>query len=305
MYEKRLIIKGNMFKGSTTAMITPFKDAYLEGEVDYDAFAKFIDWQIEQGTHALLPAGTTGESATLSHDEHNEVIAFTVKHVAGRVPVMGGTGSNSTSEAISMSVAAEKNGAQAVLIAAPYYNKPTQEGLYLHYKAINDAVGIPVIVYNIPGRSVVDISDETLKRLVELRNIRGVKDATGNLARIEALSPYVDDDFMYIGGDDALALDFNKRGAIGTISVTSNIAPKLVADMQNLSLAGDEAGAQAIQDKLMPLHDAMFCETSPCPAKYAAKLLGFCDGSLRLPMCEIADESQNQVMVALKNLALI
>lgn len=294
-----------LFKGSTTAMITPFKNARLGGEVDYDALAKFIDWQIEQGTHGLLPCGTTGESPTISHSEHNEVIAFTIKQAAGRVPVMGGTGSNSTQEAIEMSVAAEKAGAAAVLIVSPYYNKPTQEGLYQHYKAVNDAVGIPVIIYNIPGRSIVDISDDTLKRLVELENIKGVKDATGSLERIEPLLKNVDEDFIYLGGDDPVALDFNKRGADGTISVTSNIAPKLVAEMQELSLAGKQTEAQAIQDKLTPLHDAMFCETSPGPVKYAAKLLGLCDGSLRLPMVEIADASKQKVEEALKNISLI
>jgi 4-hydroxy-tetrahydrodipicolinate synthase len=290
-----------LFSGSTTAMITPFKG---DG-VDYDAFAKFIDWQIEQGTNGLVPCGTTGESATLTHDEHNEVIAFAIKQAAGRVGVMAGTGSNSTREAISMSVTAEKAGADALLIVAPYYNKPTQEGLYQHYKAINDAVGIPVIVYNIPGRSVVNIGDETLKRLIELKNIKGIKDATGDLSRIDAIKPYLPEGFIYLGGDDGYALDFNARGAVGTISVTSNIAPKLVAQMQALSLAGDVAGAQAIQDKLLPLHDAMFCETSPGPVKFAAKLLGLCDGTMRLPMVEIAAESKVKVEAALKELGLV
>ena len=290
-----------MFKGSTTAMITPFKN----GVVDYDAFAEFIEWQIEQGTHGLLPAGTTGESATLTHNEHNEVIAFTVKQAAGRVPVMGGTGSNSTAEAISMSIAAEENGADAVLIVAPYYNKPTQEGLYQHYRAIAQAVHIPVIIYNIPGRSVVDISDDTLKRLIELENIKGIKDATGDLSRIENIKPHLPEDFIYLGGDDPVALEFNKRGAIGTISVTSNIAPKMVAEMQILSLDGKHDEAQAIQGKLTPLHDAMFCETSPGPAKYAAKLLGFCDGSLRLPMVEIMEENKTKVEKTMTDLGLL
>lgn len=282
-------------------MITPFKN----GIVDYDAFAKFIDWQIEQGTHGLLPAGTTGESATLTHTEHNEVIKFTVEQAKGRVPVMGGTGSNSTAEAISMSIAAEENGADAVLIVAPYYNKPTQEGLYQHFKAIASAIHIPVIVYNIPGRSAVNIEDETLKRLFEIENIKGIKDATGDLSRIDAIKSYLPDDFIYVGGDDPMALEFNKKGAIGTISVTSNIAPKLVAQMQELSLKGDEAGANEINEKLIPLHDAMFCETSPGPAKYAAKLMGLCDGSMRLPMVEIYDESKAKVEAALKALQII
>ena len=293
------------FSGSTTAMITPFKGQGGEDGVDYVALAKFIDWQIEQGTNGLVPCGTTGESATTTHDEHDEIIKFTIKQTAGRVGVMAGTGSNSTREAISMSVHAEKNGADALLIVAPYYNKPTQEGLYQHFKAINDAVGIPVIVYNIPGRSVVNISDDTMKRLFELKNIKGIKDATGDLSRIEAIKPFLPEGFTYLGGDDGYALDFNKRGAIGTISVTSNIAPKLISEMQALSLKGEAAGAQAIQDKLAPLHDAMFCETSPGPVKYAAKLLGLCDGSLRLPMVEIADSSKAKVENALKNLNLI
>lgn len=293
------------FRGSTTAMITPFKGQDGYDGVDYDALAKLIDWQIEQGTNGLVPCGTTGESATTTHEEHDEIIKFTIKQAAGRVGVMAGTGSNSTREAISMSQHAEKNGADALLIVAPYYNKPTQEGLYQHFKAVNDAVGIPVIVYNIPGRSVVNINDDTMKRLFELKNIKGIKDATGDLSRIEAIKPFLPSDFTYLGGDDGFALDFNKRGAVGTISVTSNIAPKLVAQMQALSLKGDAAGAQAIQDRLMPLHDAMFCETSPGPVKYAAKLLGFCNGSLRLPMVEIAESSKAKVEAALKNLNLI
>lgn len=289
------------FKGSTTAMITPFKN----GAVDYNAFAKFIDWQIEQGTHGLLPAGTTGESATLTHDEHNELIAFAVKQAAGRVPVMGGTGSNSTAEAVAMSVEAEKAGVDAVLVVAPYYNKPTQEGLYQHYKAINDAVGIPVILYNVPGRTVTDIHNETVLRLAELKNIKGLKDATGDLSRIKELKPKLPKDFIYLGGDDPEALDFAAAGAFGTISVTSNIAPMLVAEIQDQLAVGDVLAAQEVQDKLMALHDAMFCETSPGPVKYAAKLMGLCDGSLRLPMVEIADASKARVESALKDLGVI
>lgn len=290
------------FIGSTTAMITPFLES---GAVDYDVFAKFIDWQVEQGTHGLLPAGTTGESATLTHDEHNEVIAFTVKQAAGRVNVMGGTGSNSTAEAVSMSFEAEKAGVDAVLVVAPYYNKPTQEGLYQHYKAINDAVGIPVILYNVPGRSVTDIHNETVLRLAELKNIKGLKDATGDLSRIKELKPQLPADFIYLGGDDPEALEFAAEGASGTISVTSNIAPMQVAEIQDQLAVGDVLAAQEIQDKLLPLHDAMFCETSPGPVKWATKLMGFCDGSLRLPMVEIADASKVQVEKEMKALGLI
>lgn len=289
------------FKGSITAMITPFNN----GEVDYAAFSKFINWQIEQGTHGLVPCGTTGESPTLNHADHNEVIRFTVAEAKGRVPIMAGTGSNSTDEAIEMSVAAEKNGADAVLVVVPYYNKPTQEGLYQHYKAIDAAIGVPMYVYNVPGRTVANLSHETMVRLLDLKNVRGLKDATGTLERIEQFKPFLKDGFEYLSGEDDLALGMNERGAVGTISVTSNIAPKLCADMQNFSIAGKKAEAQAIMERLLPLHDAMFCETSPGPVKYAAKLLGLCNGQLKLPMVEISAESKKTVENALKNAGLI
>lgn len=288
-------------QGSITAMITPFKN----DKVDYDAFGKFIHWQIEQGTHGFVPCGTTGESPTLDHKDHNEVIKFCIKETKGRIPVIAGTGSNSTEEAISMSVEAEKNGADAVLVVAPYYNKPTQEGLFQHYKALDAEIGIPMIVYNVPGRTVVDIKDETFVRLLELKNFKGLKDATGNLDRIKAFKKYITPDFAYLGGEDDLAVKLNELGATGTISVTSNIAPKLCAEMQELSLAGKVAEANKIQDRLMPLHSAMFCETSPGPVKYAAKLLGLCDGSLKLPLVEIADESKKKVEAAMKGVGLI
>ena len=287
------------FFGSITALITPFKN----GKVDYKAFAKFIDWQIKEGTNGLVPCGTTGESPTLSFDEHNKVIEECVKAAKGKVPVIAGTGANSTEEAIFLSKHAQKVGADALLIVSPYYNKPTQEGLFQHYKAINNAVKIPIIIYNIPGRSVVDIKDETLIRMLDLKNIKGIKDATGSLDRISALRPHVGKDFNYLGGDDGLALAFNALGACGTISVTSNIAPKLCAELQKLSLAGKNAEALKIHDKLMPIHKAMFCETSPGPVKYAAKLMGLCDGSLRLPMVDIAAESKKIVEAAVKKLA--
>lgn len=289
------------FTGSITAMITPFKN----GRVDYDAFGKFINWQIKQGTHGFVPCGTTGESPTLNHDDHNKVIEFCIKETKGRIPVIAGTGSNSTEEAISMSKHAEKAGADALLIVSPYYNKPTQEGLYQHFKAINNAVGIPIIVYNIPGRSVVDIQDQTLLRLLELKNIKGLKDATGSLNRISAIMPHVGKDFSYLGGDDGIALAFNALGACGTISVTSNIAPRICAKMQELSLAGKAKEAFKIHTQLMPLHNAMFCETSPGPVKYAAELLGLCSGELKLPLVEISAASKKLVQQELKNAGLI
>lgn len=289
------------FTGSITAMITPFRN----GKVDYDAFGKFIHWQLEQGTHGFVPCGTTGESPTLNHADHNEVIKFCIKETKGKIPVIAGTGSNSTDEAIDMSVEAEKNGADALLIVTPYYNKPTQEGIFQHFKAIDKAVGIPILVYNVPGRTVVDIKDETLLRLIELKNIKGVKDATGNLDRVKFLKKHVSAEFAYIGGEDDLAVKINELGGCGTISVTSNVAPKLCAEMQSLSLAGKTAEAEKIQAKLMPLHSAMFCETSPGPVKYAAKLLGLCDGSLKLPLVEIADSSKQTVKAAMKGLSLI
>jgi len=288
-------------KGSITAMITPFRN----GKVDYDAFGKFINWQIAEGTHGFVPCGTTGESPTLNHDDHNEVIRFCIEETKGRIPVIAGTGSNSTEEAISMSVTAEKNGADAVLVVVPYYNKPTQEGLYQHFRAVDAAIGIPLIVYNVPGRTITDIKDETLLRLFELRNFKGVKDATGNLERIRFLKKHTPEDFAYLGGEDDLAVEINKLGACGTISVTSNIAPKLCAEMQSLSLAGKVKEAEKIQEKLMPLHSAMFCETSPGPVKYAAKLLGLCDGSLKLPLVEIAAEHRQVVEKTMSDLMLI
>ena len=288
-------------QGSITALITPFKN----GRVDYDAFGKFLEWQIAEGTHGFVPCGTTGESPTLNHEDHNEVIRFCIAETKGRIPVIAGTGSNSTEEAIAMSVIAEKNGADALLVVVPYYNKPTQEGLYQHFKAVDAAVGIPMIVYNVPGRTITDIKDETLLRLFELKNFKGVKDATGDLNRIKFLKKHMPKDFDYLGGEDDLAVKMNELGACGTISVTSNIAPKLCAEMQNLSLGGKVKEANVIQDKLMPLHSAMFCETSPGPVKYAAKLLGLCDGSLKLPLVEIAAENKKTVEAALKNLNLI
>ena len=291
------------FTGSITALLTPFKN----GEVDYKAFEKFVNWQIKEGTNGLVPCGTTGESPTLDFDEHNKVVEACVKAAKGRVPVIAGTGANSTDEAIYLSKHAEKVGADALLIVAPYYNKPTQEGLYQHYKAINDAVKTPIILYNVPGRSVADIKNETVERLLNLKNILGMKDATGDLERISLLRPAYakKKGFCYLGGDDALALPFAVLGACGTISVTSNIAPKLCAQLQAHLAKGDYASALKIHDKLMPLHDAMFAESSPGPVKYAAKLLGLCDGSVKLPLVEISKPTQEIVKKAMKHAGLI
>jgi 4-hydroxy-tetrahydrodipicolinate synthase len=292
-----------MFKGAITALITPFKgDA-----VDEKAYQDFVEWQINQGIHGLVPCGTTGESPTLTHEEHNRVIELCVEVAKGRVPVIAGTGSNSTLEAITLSKHAEKCGADAVLVAAPYYNKPNQEGLFQHYKAINDAIGIPIITYNIPGRSVVDITDENTARMArELKNIVGIKDATGNLARTSTLRVKLQgQDFCQLSGDDGTALAFNAQGGLGCISVTSNVAPKLVAEVQNLWFAGKTKEALELHDKLMPLHIAMFCDTSPGPAKYAASLLNLCQGIVRLPITEPAEDKKAQVKQAMKGAGLI
>ncbi len=284
-------------------MITPFKN----GAVDYKTLTNFINWQIKEGTNGLVPCGTTGESPTLDFEEHNKVVAETIKAVKGRVPVIAGTGANSTDEAIYLSKHAEKAGADALLIVAPYYNKPTQEGLFQHYKAINDAVKTPIILYNVPGRSVADIKNETVERLLNLKNIKGMKDASGDLERISLLRPQFTKkkDFCYLGGDDALALPFAVLGACGTISVTSNIAPKLCAQMQAHLAKGDYAAALKINDKLTPLNKAMFAESSPGPVKYAAKLLGLCDGTVKLPLVEITKSTQEQVKKAMKHAGLI
>lgn len=287
------------FSGSLTALITPFN----RGAIDEDAFARLVDWQIENGTHGLVPVGTTGESPTLNHEEHNHITELCVKFAKGRVPVMAGTGSNATGEAIMMTQFAERAGADGALLAAPYYNKPTQEGLYQHYKAIHDATDIPLVVYNIPGRSVVDISDETLLRLAELPRIVGVKDATGDLERPKALQGL--DNFIQLSGEDDTAVDFNRLGGVGCISVTANIAPKLCSEMQSLCLEGKFDEADAINAKLAPLHAAMFAEVSPQPVKYAAELLGFGDGSLRLPLIDATDATKQQVKAAMEALDLI
>ncbi len=290
-----------MFKGSMVALITPFKG----GKVDETAFKSLVEWQIEQGTHGLIPCGTTGESPTLSHVEHRRVVEMCIEVAHGRVPILAGTGSNSTAEAIDLTHHAKDAAAAAALVVAPYYNKPTQEGLYLHYKAIQDAVDIPIIVYNIPGRSGVDISVETMARLARLPNIVGVKDATGDLARPLATRLAIGPDFCQLSGEDATAVPFLAGGGQGCISVTANIAPKMCADMQGAWRDGDYQTAMVLQHKLMPLHLAMFSETSPGPVKYAASLMGKCEAELRPPLCEISASSKERVKNALSGAGLL
>src|SRR5450631_4818209 len=261
------------FRGSFTALVTPFKN----GSLDEKAFRDLVNWQIAEGTNGLVPVGTTGESPTLSHAEHDRVVEWCVDQAKGRVPVIAGAGSNSTAEAIELSQHAEKAGADAVLIVTPYYNKPTQEGLYQHYKAINDKIGIPIIIYNIPGRSVIDMSVDTMQRLFELPHIAGVKDATASVIRVSQQRLAMGAGLNQLSGEDASALGFMAHGGHGCISVTSSVAPRLCAEFQSACLKGDYAGALAFQDKLMPLHTALFLETNPAPAKYALSILGKCE----------------------------
>jgi 4-hydroxy-tetrahydrodipicolinate synthase len=289
------------FKGSITALVTPFKD----GAVDEKAFRAFINWQIENGTNGLVPVGTTGESPTLSHKEHERVVEICVDEAKGRVPVIAGAGSNSTSEAVAFAQHAEKVGADAVLVVTPYYNKPTQEGLYQHYKAINDAIGIPIIIYNIPGRSVIDMSVDTMARLYELKNIAGVKDATANMARVSQQRKAMGPDFILLSGEDATALGFMAHGGHGCISVTSNVAPALCAEMQNACLEGDFASALKVQDRLMPLHESLFIETNPSPVKYAASVLGLMEDTVRLPMIPVSEGTKQAVRSAMVHAGLI
>ncbi len=284
-----------MFKGSFTALITPFKN----GALDEDALAGLVEWQIAEGIHGLVPVGTTGESPTLDYDEHKRVIEITIEVARKRVPIIAGTGSNSTAEAIELSQHAKKAGADAILIVTPYYNKPTQEGLYQHYKAINDAVDVPIVIYNIPGRSVVDMSVATMARLFELKNVVGVKDATANIGRVTQQRLAMGEKFCQLSGEDGTALGFNAHGGQGVISVASNVAPRLVAELQNATLAGDFKTALALQDRLMPLFDAMFVETNPGPVKYAASRLGFCSDEMRLPMVPVSDAGKRVVDAAL------
>lgn len=290
-----------MFKGSITALITPF----AEGRVDERAFQELVAWQIAEGTHGVVPCGTTGESPTLSHDEHMRVVELCIEVAKGRIPVIAGTGSNSTDEAIALTRHARKAGADGALVVAPYYNKPTQEGLFRHFEAIAKAVDIPIIVYNIPGRSVVNITNETFERLARIPNIVGVKDATADLARPLQMRVALGPKFVQLSGEDATATAFLAQGGVGCISVTSNIAPKLCAQMHDAWAAKDLETCFAIRDRLMPVHDSMFCETSPGPVKYAASLLGKCRPDTRLPLVEIADSSKKKVEAALKGAGLI
>ncbi|MAM93830.1 4-hydroxy-tetrahydrodipicolinate synthase [Parvibaculum sp.] len=290
-----------MFKGSFVALITPFKD----GKVDEAAFVKLVEWQIEQGTHGLVPCGTTGESPTLSHDEHKRVVELCIETARGRVPVIAGAGSNNTVEAIELTAFAKEAGADAVLSVTGYYNKPSQEGIYQHFKAVNDAVDIPIILYNIPGRTIVDISLETMTRLFALKNIVGVKDATANLARVSQQRQMMGAEFCQLSGEDATALGFNAHGGVGCISVTANIAPALCAEFQKATLAGDFAKALEIQDRLMPLHTALFLDPNPAPAKYAAHLLGFCENELRLPLVPASSGTEEKVRSAMQHAGLL
>ena len=288
-------------RGSITALITPFKN----GEVDEKAFKRLVDWQITEGTEGLVPVGTTGESPTLSHKEHMQVVEICVETARGRVPVIAGAGSNSTREAIELTRHAKGVGADAALSVAPYYNKPTQEGLYRHFAAIADAVDLPIVLYNIPGRSIVEISVETMARLAVIANIVGVKDATGNLARASRDRAVLPQDFVRLSGDDATALGFMAHGGRGCISVTSNVAPRACAEFQNACHAGDYAKALKIQDRLMALHDALFCEASPAPTKYAASLLGLCEAEVRLPIVALSAGGRETVRAAMEAAQLL
>ena len=293
-----------MFKGSNVALITPFKNNSL----DEEAYIKLIHFHMDNGTSGLVPAGTTGESPTLNHDEHQRVIDLCINESNGKIPVIAGTGSNSTEEAISLTSHAEKAGANGALIVTPYYNKPTQEGLYQHYKAINDKCGIPIIIYNIPGRSVIDMSVDTMARLFELKNIVGVKDATGDLDRVDQQLSKMGKEFIQMTGNDENAFEFNKRGGVGAISVTANIAPKLCSDFQKLSVSKNENDlieAKKLDNILQPVHDAMFVESNPSPVKFGAKLMNLCDDEVRLPLVKATDGAKTIIKKALESAKLI
>ncbi|MCC5992130.1 MAG: 4-hydroxy-tetrahydrodipicolinate synthase [Rhodobacteraceae bacterium] len=288
-------------RGSIPALVTPFKD----GALDMDALHKLVDWQIAEGSHGLVPVGTTGESPTLSHAEHERVIEEVVKAAAGRVPVIAGTGSNNTTEAIGFIRHAEAVGADAALVVTPYYNKPTQEGLYAHFRAVHDASNLPIIIYNIPGRSVVDMSPETMARLAQLPRIIGVKDATGKLERVSLQRMACGPDFIQLSGEDATAPGFNAQGGVGCISVTANVAPKLCAEFQEATLAGDYARALELHDKLMPLHVAIFMEPGLAGAKYGLWRLGRCSDEVRLPLLGLSDGAKARMDDAMRHAGLI
>ena len=293
-----------MFKGSNVALITPFKN----NELDVDAYLKLIHFHLENGTNGLVPAGTTGESPTLNHKEHEKVIEICINEAKGKIPVIAGTGSNSTEEAVSLTKHAEKAGADGALVVTPYYNKPTQEGLYQHYKKINDNTNIPIIIYNIPSRCVIDMSVDTMARLFELKNIVGVKDATGDLNRLDQTIKKLGSEFIQLTGEDGLAFKFNQRGGVGIISVTANIAPKLCSDMQKYSKSESKneiKEAEKIDQMLQPLHKSLFIESNPAPTKYAAKLLGLCSDEIRLPLVNIKKETEEEVEKALSSIKLL
>ena len=293
-----------MFKGSNVALITPFKDNNL----DEENYIKLINFHLENNTNGLVPAGTTGESPTLSHKEHEKVIEICINETKGKIPVIAGTGSNSTEETVALTKHAEKAGADGALVVTPYYNKPTQEGLYQHYKTINDNTSLPIIIYNIPSRCVIDMSVDTMAKLFELKNIAGVKDATGDLNRLDQTIKKLGPEFIQLTGEDGLAFKFNRRGGVGIISVTANIAPKLCSDMQKYSKSKSDneiKEAERIDEMLQPLHKSLFIESNPAPVKYASKLLGLCDDEIRLPLVKIKKETQEEVKKALSSARLI
>ena len=291
-----------MLKGSIVALITPFKNDSL----DEDTYRKLIDYHLKNGTNGVVPGGTTGESPTLSHSEHKKIIQIAVEECKGKIPIIAGTGSNSTDEAIDLSRYAEKAGSDALLVVTPYYNKPTQEGLYQHYKKINDNVGIPIIIYNIPSRSVIDMSVETMSKLYELKNIVGVKDATGDLNRVDAQLKSMGKEFIQLTGNDDNAFEFNKRGGVGAISVTANIAPKLCSDFQKFSKSENEINQAEKLDKILqPIHHSMFIESNPSPVKYAAKLLNLCEDDVRLPLVKVTEQTKEIVKKSLQSAKLI
>jgi 4-hydroxy-tetrahydrodipicolinate synthase len=290
-----------MFRGSIVALVTPFRD----GAVDEKALRDLIEWHIDSGTHGFVPVGTTGESPTLSHDEHERVVELCIEVVAGRRPVIAGAGSNSTAEAISLTRHAERAGADAALVVTPYYNKPTQAGLFAHYQAIHDATDIPIIIYNIPGRSVVDMTPETMGRLAELPRIIGVKDASNDIARPLLTEATCGQDFLQLSGEDANIVAFLAHGGHGCISVTANVAPKLCAELHDAFAAGRADEALRIHRRLLPLHEALFCESSPAPTKHALARLGRCSGELRLPLVEPQPGSKERIDAALRAVGLI
>ena len=290
-----------MFKGSFTALITPFKN----GKFDETSFRSLIDFQIDSGTHGLVPTGTTGESPTLSHDEHIRIVEVCIEQANNKVPIIAGTGSNSTDEAIYLTKHAEKAGADAALVVTPYYNKPSQEGLLQHFTEIANSVNIPIVIYNIPGRSVIDMTNETMAKLYKLKNIVGVKDATGDIPRVYSTKNDVGKDYILLTGDDSTTLAFMTYGGHGAISVTSNIAPQLCSEFQNLCMDKKFYEASIINDQLMPLHRALFLESSPGPVKYAASVLGLCSEEVRLPVTTISKETKESIDSALRHASLI